>query len=106
MGNLSGVRLGVQQQQVEVVHVLNQKSLVARWRHASGLLVGTITDGWLSNVASESSSDNRVNTLLFSPVLGHSVVSVRVVTLELLGVLLHDFWVRQGASHLVSMMLF
>ena len=59
-----------------------------------GLLVRTVTDLWLRDVTSESSSNNRVNTLLLSPVFSNSVVTVRVMTLELLGVLLDNLWVR------------
>lgn len=94
MGNLSGVGLGVQQQNIQVLDVVNQVRLVARGHHVSGLLVGTVTNVWLGDGTSESSSDARVNTLLLSPVLGDTVVSVRVVSLELLGVLLDNLWVR------------
>lgn len=90
MGNLSSVGLGVHQQSVQVLNVSNEVDLVTRWVHELGLLVGTVTDVWLTDGASESSSDTRVNTLLLSPVLGNSVISVRVMSLELLGVLLNN----------------
>lgn len=90
MSNLSGVGLGVQQQNVQVLDVSDNVNSQARWVHVLGLLVGTVTNVWLWDGTSESSSDTRVNTLLLSPVLSHSVVSVRVVSLELLSVLLDD----------------
>lgn len=94
MGNFGGVRLGVHSQSFQILQVGDQDNLVTRWRHELGLLVGTVTDGWFRDVTSESSSDDRVDTLLLSPVLGDSVVSVRVMTLELLSVLLDNLWVR------------
>ena len=93
MSDLGSVGSGVHHQHVQVLDVRNQEGLVARWAHELGLLVGTITDGWLGDVTSESSSDDGVNTLLLSPVLSDSVVTVRVMTLELLGVFLHNLWV-------------
>lgn len=90
VGNLSSVGLGVHQQNIQVLDVLDQVNSVARWNHVLSLLVGTVTDGGLTDSASESSSDARVNTLLLSPVLTDSVVSVRVVSLESLGVLLDN----------------
>ena len=93
MGDLGGVGLGVHDQGLEVLDVGDEEDLVAGWGEELGLLVGTVTDGWLVDVASESSSDDGVDTLLLSPVLSDSVVTVRVVTLELLGVLLDDLWV-------------
>ncbi|KAH3665255.1 hypothetical protein OGATHE_004070 [Ogataea polymorpha] len=73
VGNFSSVGLGVHDQTLQILDVLHQESLVAGRHHVSGLLVGSITDLWLSDGASESSSDTGVDTLLFSPVLGHSV---------------------------------
>lgn len=90
VGNLSSVSLGVHQQSVQVTDVSDEVDLVALWVHELGLLVRTVTNVRLTDGASESSSDTRVDTLLLSPVLGHSVISVRVVSLELLGVLLHN----------------
>lgn len=90
MGDLSSVGSGVHHQHLQVLDVGDQESLVAGRSHESGLLVGTITDGWLWDVASESSSDNGVDTLLLSPVLRDSLVAVRVMTLELLCVFLHN----------------
>lgn len=100
VGDLSSVGLSVQQQKVQVLKVVDQESLVARWHHVSGLLVGTVTNLWLWDGTSETTSDTRVNTLLFSPVLGDTSVTVRMVTLELLGDLLNDLWVRDRSSHL------
>lgn len=90
MGNLSSVGLGVQQQNVQVLDVSDNVNSETRRNHVLGLLVRTVTNVWLWDGSSESSSDTRVNTLLLSPVLSHSVVSIRVVSLELLGVLLDD----------------
>ena len=77
-------------QELQVLDVSNDEDSVNGWDQELGLLVGTVTDGWLGNVTSESSSDDRVDTLLTSPVLLDPLVTVRVVTLELLGVLLDD----------------
>lgn len=90
VGDLSSVSLGVHQQSVQVTGVSDEVDLVTLWVQELGLLVGTVTDVWLTDGASESSSDTRVNTLLLSPVLGNSVISVRVMSLELLGVLLNN----------------
>lgn len=90
MGNLSSVGLVVHQQGIQVLSVSNQVNLVTRWVQVLGFLVGTVTNVWLTDGASESSSDTRVDTLLLSPVLGNSLVSVRVMSLELLGVLLNN----------------
>lgn len=90
MGNLSSVGLVVHQQGIQVLSVSNQVNLVTRWVQVLGILVGTVTNVWLTDGASESSSDTRVDTLLLSPVLGNSLVSVRVMSLELLGVLLNN----------------
>ena len=90
VSNLSSVGLGVQQQNIQVVDVSDKVDSVARWDHVLGLLVGTVTNVWLRDGSSESSSDTRVNTLLLSPALTNSVVSVRVVSLELSGVLLDN----------------
>ena len=77
-------------QELQVLDVSNDEDSVTGWDQELGLLVGTVTDGWLGNVTSESSSDDRVDTLLTSPVLLDPLVAVRVVTLELLGVLLDN----------------
>lgn len=92
VSNLSSVGLGVHQQNVQVVDVSDKVHSVAGWNHVLGLLVRTVTNVGLRNGTSESSSDTRVNTLLLSPALTNSVVSVRVVSLELLGVLLDNLW--------------
>lgn len=99
VGNLSSVGLGVHQQHVQVTDVSDDMDLVAGGDHVLGGLVGTITDVGLRDGASESSSDTRVDTLLLSPVLSDTVVSVRVVSLELLGVLLDNLGVGKRSSH-------
>lgn len=99
VGDLSSEGLGVHQQWVQVLQVADNNSLVARWHHVLGLLVGTVTDVWLRDGTSESSSDTRVNTLLLSPVLSDTVESVRLVSLELTGKLLHDLWVCNRGGH-------
>lgn len=109
VGNLSSVGLGVHQQNVQVSNVLDNVDSETSWVHELGLLVGTVTDVWLRDGTSESSSDTRVNTLLLSPVLSNSVVSVRVVSLELTNVLLHNLWsshcllvFKSGVKHITE----
>lgn len=99
VGNLGSVGLGDHQQNIQVGDVLDEVDLETGRVQELGLLVRTVTDVGLLDSASESSSDTRVNTLLLSPVLRDSVVSVRVVSLELLGVLLDNLWVRDRGSH-------
>lgn len=99
VGNLSSVGLGVHQQNIQVLDVLDKVHFVAGRNQVLGLVVGTVTNVWLLDGTSESSSDTRVNTLLLSPVLSDSVVSVGVVSLELTDVLLDNLGVRNRVSH-------
>lgn len=57
VGNLSSIGLGVHQQNVQVLDVLDEVSFVTTWHHVSGLLVGTVTNVRLRNGTSESSSN-------------------------------------------------
>lgn len=92
VGNLSGIQFVVHQQSVQLLYVSDCDDLLSVNVQELGLLVRTVTDLWSINGTSESSSDTRVDTLLKSPVLVHPLETVRLVSLELLCVLLHDLW--------------
>lgn len=90
VGNLSSVGLSVHQQGVQVSNVSDNNSLETLRVQVLSLLVGTVTDVWLTDGTSESSSDTGVDTLLLSPVLVDSLESVRLVSLKSLGIFLNN----------------
>lgn len=101
MSDLSSVSLGVEEEEVQIRGVGNKEGLVAGRRQVTGLLVGTVTDLGHRDGATETTTDTRVNTLGLAPRLTNTVVTVRVVTLELLvTVLLDDLGVGERGGHL------
>lgn len=99
VSNLSSVRLSVHQQNIQVLDIVDNKNLVAGWDHMSGLLVRTVTNLWHRDGAPESSSDTGVNTLRLSPALADTHKSVRLVSLELLVMLLDNLGSWNRGSH-------
>lgn len=100
VGNLGGEDLGVHEQELNLVSVGDEESLVAGGHHVLGGLVGTVTNLGHSDGASESSSDTRVNTLGLSPGLTNSVEPVGLMSLESLLVLLDNLGMGVRGGHL------
>ena len=55
------------QQELNVLGVVDEESLVAGGHHVLGLLVGTVADGGHGDVALEASTDAVVDTLGLAP---------------------------------------
>lgn len=64
---LSGVGAVVHQQELNILGVVDEESLVAGGHHVLGLLVGSVADGGHGDVATEASTDAVVDTLGLAP---------------------------------------
>jgi len=90
VSNFSGVAFVVHEKEVEFPDVADQELFQTVWQKMSRLLVATITNLGHGCLALEATSDPVINTLGFSPCLLHSMVTIGLVALEMLGALLDD----------------
>jgi hypothetical protein len=67
VGDLGRMRPVVHEEEVNVVFVVDEESLVAGGSHVTGLLVGSVADRGHGNGATESTSDTTVDTLGLTP---------------------------------------
>ena len=67
MGNLSTVLAVMHEQHLKLLRVVDEKLVESIRKQVSGLLIRTISDGWLRNGALEASANSRINTLLLPP---------------------------------------
>jgi len=75
----------VHEEELNVLGVVDEESLVAGGHHVAGLLVGTVTDGGHGHLALEAAADGIVNTLGLAPRLTDTLEAVRLVTVEAVG---------------------
>lgn len=99
MCDLCGVSLGLEDEDLELSKVGDKESLVAGGHEVASLLVGTVTDLGHTDGTAETTAHSTVNTLGLAPGVSNALIAVRVVTLELLGMLLYDFGVAQAGGH-------
>jgi hypothetical protein len=100
VGNLSSIGLAVEEEKVEVSSIADEENLVARGNHVLGLLVRTVTNLWHRDGTAESTTNARIDTTGLAPRLANTSIAIRVVSLELLRVLLNDLGVGKRSSHL------
>ena len=72
----------VHEEELNVLGVLDEESLVAGGHHVAGLLVGTVTDGGHGHLALETATNAVVNTLGLAPRGANALEPVRLVTVE------------------------
>lgn len=82
---LSSVGAVVHEEELNVLGVVNEESLVAGGHHVAGLLVGTVTDRGHGHLALEATADGIVNSLRLAPRLTDTLETVRLVTVEAVG---------------------
>jgi hypothetical protein len=75
----------VHEEELDVLGVVDEESLVAGGHHVAGLLVGTVTDGRHSHLSLEAATDSIVNSLRLAPRLTDTLETVRLVTVEAVG---------------------
>ena len=75
----------VHEEELDVLGVVDEESLVAGGHHVAGLLVGTVTDGGHGHLSLEAATDGIINTLGLAPRLTNAHKAVRLVTLEAVG---------------------
>lgn len=79
---LSSVSPVVHEEEINVLGVVNEESLVAGGHHVAGLLVGTETDGGHGHLALETATNAVINTLGLAPRGANAHEPVRLVTVE------------------------
>lgn len=72
----------VHQQQLKVLDVVDEESLVAGGSQETGLLVGAIADLGHADSAPETSADTSIDTLGLSPAGTDTIEPVTLVTVE------------------------
>jgi len=90
----------VHQQQLKVLDVVDEESLVAGGGQEASLFVGAIADLGHADGAPEASADTAIDTLGLSPAGTDTVEPVTLVTEEASLVLLDDGDVLLGGDHL------
>ena len=73
------------EEELNVLGVVDEESLVAGGHHVAGLLVGTVTDGGHGHLSLEAATDGIINTLGLAPRLTDTLETVRLVTVEAVG---------------------
>lgn len=72
----------VHEEELNVLGVVDEESLVAGGHHVAGLLVGTETDGGHGHLALETATNAVINTLGLAPRGANAHEPVRLVTVE------------------------
>jgi hypothetical protein len=75
----------VHEEELNVLGVVDEESLVAGGHHVAGLLVGTVTDGGHGHLALEAAADGIINTLGLAPALANTLEAVGLVAVEAVG---------------------
>lgn len=93
--DLGSVCFGLQKQQLELSKIGDNEHLVARGDQVPGLLVRAVADFRHADGAAEPAAHDGVDTLGLAPFVTDALVTIGVVTLELLAVLLNNLRVRK-----------
>lgn len=91
MGNFSSVRLGLHNEHFQVFKIIDENLSQAVWQDMLGGFARTITNLRHRQLSLETTSDSIINTLGLSPSLLNGLVTVRLVSLELLGSFLDNY---------------
>lgn len=82
---LSSVGAVVHEEELDVLGVVDEESLVAGGHHVAGLLVGTETDGGHGHLSLEAATDGIIDSLGLAPRGANAHKTVRLVTVEAVG---------------------
>jgi len=80
----------VHQEEVEFPNVIDKEFLEAVGEEMAGLFVTSVADLWHGSLTAKPTSNPVVNTLWFPPCFLHTMVAIRLVTLEFVCALLDD----------------
>jgi len=100
VSDLGGVGAVVHEEELNVLSVADEESLVAGRHHVAGLLVGAEADRGHSHGAPEASANSVVDTLGLAPAGIEALEPITLVTAEALRALLDDRDVLLGGNHL------
>jgi hypothetical protein len=72
----------VHEEELDVLGVVDEESLVAGGHHVAGLLVGSVTDGGHSHLALETTTNAVINSLGLAPRGADAHEPITLVTVE------------------------